>query len=134
MSNLSAKSTATSTIPKLITQRIKEKGLSRSQLVSAIGYTNISKGTRRLNHFLNTLEAPSEQFITKLLSTLEIDALSFNKAINASLDKFNAESLRTFKPYIEIILGIMIRPAFAYQAVKNQCSMSLYPQGSRISR
>ncbi len=98
MSNLSAKSTATSTIPKLITQRIKEKGLSRSQLVSAIGYTNISKGTRRLNHFLNTLEAPYEQFITKLLSILEIDALSFNKAVNASLDQFSVDAKRIFKP------------------------------------
>jgi hypothetical protein len=119
MSNLSAKSTATSTIPKLITQRIKEKGLSRSQLVSVIGYSNISKGTRRLNHFLNTLEAPSEQFTTKLLSVLDIDALSFNKAINASLDQFSADSLRTFKPYIEILLGIQVRPAFAYQMVRN---------------
>jgi hypothetical protein len=115
----------TPTLQSLINQKIKRKDLSRPELVSAIGYTNTIKGIRRLNIFLTTLEAPSEQFTIKLLSVLEIDALSFNKAINASLDQFSSDAKKNFKPYIEILLGIQVRPSFAYQMVRNQCSISV---------
>jgi hypothetical protein len=41
----------TQTLKSLIKQKIKEKGLSRSELVAVIGYTNISKGCNRLDAF-----------------------------------------------------------------------------------
>ena len=123
MSHRSAISTITPTLQTLITQKIKEKGFSRSQLVSAIGYTNISKGCKRLDTLLKTLEAPSDDFIITIASTLEIDPVAFCRALAASLDQFSADSKRTFKPYIEILLGIQIRPIFAAQMVRNQCSM-----------
>jgi len=52
------------TLESLIKQKIKEKGLTRFDLVLTLGYTkNITKGCRRLNTFIKTLEAPSEDFI-----------------------------------------------------------------------
>ena len=112
----------TPTLQTLIKRKIHLKNLSLSDLLSAIGYTNISKGTRRLNIFLNTLEAPSEEFINNLLTILEIDALSFYKSLTASLQKFNNQAKTDFKPYIQIILDIEIRPRFAALMVKNKCS------------
>jgi hypothetical protein len=56
---------------------------------------------------------------------LRIDAVAFYRALTASLDQFSADAKNNFKPYIEILLGIQIRPSFAYQAVKNMCSMSI---------
>ena len=111
------------TLQSLIKQKIHQKKLSFPDLVSAIGYTNITKGNRRLDDFLNTLEAPSEEFINNLLSVLDIDALSFNKSINTSLDQFNSQAKKKFTPHIQIILGIEVRPLFAFQMVKNKCSI-----------
>ena len=114
--------TASPTLKSLIEQKIHQKQITPSDLVSAIGYTNTTKGIRRLSRFSNTLEAPSDSFVLKLLSVLEIDVISFNKAINASLEQFNADSQRSFKPYIEILLSVQIRPVFAAQIVGNKCS------------
>lgn len=126
------------TLESLINQRIKEKGLSRSQLVSAIGYTNISKGCKRLDTFITTLEAPSDDFIINIASVLEIDPLEFYRAIKATLDQFSADAQRTFKPYIQIRLGINITPVFAAQMVFSRCSIPVpstileMPFGSEI--
>ncbi len=109
------------TLQALIKQKIIDKGLSRSQLVSAIGYSNISNGCRKLTTFTSTLNAPSDEFIANLTSVLEIDPLTFYRAFQASLDQFSTEAKRKFKPSVEIILGIQIRPLFAYCAVKNMC-------------
>ena len=126
-------SPVTPTLQSLIKQKIKEKGLSRSQLVSAIGYSNVSKGCQRLDTFLKTLEAPSEEFIVNIASVLEIDPVTFYRSVVASLDQFSTDSKRT-KPYVEILLGIQVRPLFAYQAVKSMCFIPVYLQNSRTSR
>lgn len=89
------------TLESLIKQKIIEKGLSRTQLVSAIGYSNISKGCKRLDTFLKTLETPSEEFVTRITSVLEIDPVTFCRALAASRDQFSADLKRTFNPYVE---------------------------------
>ena len=71
------------TLKSLIEQKIHHKQITPSDVVSAIGYTNTTKGIRRLSTFSNTLEAPSDSFVLKLLSVLEIDAISFKKAISS---------------------------------------------------
>lgn len=116
-------STATSTLQTLITKRIREHGLSRPELVAAIGYSNISKGCKRLDTFAKTLEAPSDEFIINILCVLEIDPVTFCRALAASQDQFSGENERTFKPYVEILLGIQIRPFFAFQMIRRKCSM-----------
>ena len=111
------------TLPSLIKQQMKNKGLSRPDLVSALGYTNISKGCRKLDQYLTTLEAPSNEFISTLLTALDIDGWSFYQSLSASLDKISDNTEKTFKPYIRVLLGIQIRPAIAWQIVHNRCHL-----------
>lgn len=120
--------TAIPTLQNLIKEKIKEKDLSRSDLVRAIGYSNISKGCRRLDSLLNTLEIPSSNFINNLLEVLYITHTDFYNSLYASLDEFNFDAARNFKPHIEIILDIQIRPFFAYLAVKNMCSIPVHSE------
>lgn len=123
------KSTTVLTLQKLISRRAKEKGLSRSGLVQAIGYINVSKGIRRLDTYLQTLESPGDDFINNLLSVLNIDTVSFCRSLSASLDKINSEANKRaredFQPYIEVLIGIQIRGAIVWQAVHNMCRLSV---------
>ena len=127
------------TLESLIEQKIKEKGLSRSQLVSEIGYSNISKGCKRLDTFITTVEAPSDDFIINIAAVLEIDSLELYRALRATLDQFSADAKRTFKPYIQIRLGINITPVFAAQMVFSRCLVPVpstvleMPFGSEIT-
>ncbi len=98
------------TIHELVNKRIKEKGFSLSQFVSAIGYSNISKGCRRLDIFLKNLYAPSEDFIIKIISILEIDSLTFYRAVKKTFDQFNAVEKSKFTPFVTLITSINIRP------------------------
>lgn len=115
----------TSPIKSLITQKMKGKGLSRSDLVNAIGYTNISKGCQRLDAYLETLEYPSEEFINKLLSTLEIDPFTFFRSLEVTIDKFRDEAARSFSPYIQIFLSIKPTPHFAAGLVYRKCRIHI---------
>ncbi len=116
------------TIDRLITKRIKEKGYSLSQFVSALGYSNTSKGCRRLDVFLRTLDSPSEEFIKKITSLLDIDCLTFFRATRATLDQFNTVEKAKFHPFVEILVDICIRPLFAAQMYKNSCIVPLCPE------
>ena len=110
------------TLQKLVIARMKEKGLSRSRLIQSIGLKNVSKGLRRLDHYLQTLESPSDElFIVKLLSVLDINGPDFCKSIVATQNKMSGDAMRIFKPYLHILLGINIRPAIAFCAVHNKC-------------
>ena len=113
------------TLQKLLTTKIKERGLSRSELVRLLGYTNVSKGLRRLDGYLTALHAPSDEFVVRLLCVLDINALEFSKAVSCTLDKMSADAEKLFRPYIRILLGIQIRPSFAWQIVQNQCCLSV---------
>jgi len=113
------------TIEQLVKQRTHQKSLSLPQLVSELGYTNISKGCRRLNEYLTSLHPPSDQFVVNLLCVLDINALEFSKAVSCTLDKMCADAETLFRPYIRILLGIQIRPAIAWQIVHNQCCLSV---------
>lgn len=113
------------TLQKLLTTKIREQGLSRSDLVRLLGYTNVSKGLRRLDGYLTTLKAPSDEFIVRLHSALEINGLEFCRAVSCTLEKMSADAEKEFKPYIEVLLGIQIRPAIAWQIVHNRCRLSV---------
>ena len=88
------------TLQKLLTTKIKERGLSRSELVRLLGYTNVSKGLRRLDGYLTALHAPSDEFVVRLLSTLEINGLEFHKALTASINKINFDAYRRAKEHL----------------------------------
>ncbi|MBU1568584.1 MAG: hypothetical protein KJ630_23525 [Proteobacteria bacterium] len=118
-------SPASPTLQALIFQKLKEKGISKSQLVSSIGYPrNLNKGIRRLNEYLTTLEAPNDEFVINLLNTLSIDGLSFHRALNASIDLMNKEadehSKRRFKPHIIVLRDKTITPRFIDEIITRQ--------------
>lgn len=109
----------------LILQKQKEKGISKSQLVSLIGYPrNITKGIRRLNEYLHTLNAPSDDFVVNLLNTLGINGLDFSRALAASLDLMSKEAIdeskRRFKPHIIILRDRKITPRFIDEMITRQ--------------
>lgn len=109
----------------LILQKQKEKGLSKAQLVQSIGYTrNITKGVRRLNHFMTTLNAPSDDFIINLLNTLDINGLDFSRALNASIDHMNKEAEEhaksRFVPHVIILRDKNITPRFFDEMITQQ--------------
>jgi hypothetical protein len=113
------------TLKDLIFYKLKEKGISRSQLVQSIGYTrNITKGIRRLNDYLNTLEAPSDEFVISLLNTLSIDGLSFHRALSASIDLMSKEAddhaKRRFKPHVIVLRDKTITPRFIDEIITHQ--------------
>ena len=103
------------TLQQLINQKIREKGLTRHQLVSTLGYTNISKGCRRLDHYLASLHPPSEEFLVNLLSILEINFLEFNKAVLFTHTQAQNNVKERFVPYLKLLIDFDIRPLIARQ-------------------
>ena len=76
--------TAIPTAQELFAQRVKERGLSRSQLVQAIDHKNINKGIRRLDGFFRTLKALSGQYFQNLISVLDVDGSLVLRFFNRS--------------------------------------------------
>ena len=118
-------SPASPSLQDLILLKMREKGLSKYDLARSIGYPrNTTKGIRRLNEYLGTLQAPSEEFIINLLSALEIDGWNFYKAVSASSATMNAkadsQAKNAFKPHIQVLVNDNPSPAFAAQILYSQ--------------
>ncbi len=111
------------TLHNLLTTKIKEPDLSRSRLVLRMGYTNVSKALRRLDHFVQTLEAPSEEFIVRLRSALRVDNQEFAQAVAATLRKIYADAEKAFQPFLQVLPGAQIRPGFAGAMIYNLCCL-----------
>lgn len=117
------------TLQDLIFQQMRDKGLSKAQLVYSIGYTrNTNKGIRRLNQYLSTLQAPSEEFIINLLNTLDINGWAFHRALLASIRLMNAKAETSFKPHIEILVRDSPSPSFAARAFYSQRRTTVPPE------
>lgn len=119
------KATSVPTLQQLISQRMKEKGLSRSKLVQELGYTNIAKGIRRLDYYLINLKAPNDTFITELLRILEIDGFSFHRSLISSQETQTAKRRAAFQPHVIIGIDFQPRPWFAAQFILLQRTISL---------
>ena len=76
-----------------------------------------------MDTYLKTLQAPSDDFITNLTTVLDINPLLFCRAVSSTLNKMSADAEKTFNPYIQILIDIQIRPAFAAQIVNRQCTV-----------
>ena len=77
-----APSVTSPTLQQVVNDRMRSKGLSRHQLTQQIGYTNVSKGLRRLDAYLKTLTAPSD-WKHKSPHSMEVPAMLFE---NVSVD------------------------------------------------
>ena len=124
---MKSSNSATPPIKLLINKSLKEKRLSRSDLVKAIGYTNVSKGCKRLDTYLETLEYPSQDFINRLLSVLRIDPVTLYRSLEVTLQNLTNEAARNFKPYIQILLSIQPTPHFAAGLVYRMCRICVPP-------
>jgi hypothetical protein len=109
-----------STLQEVVLQKIQEKELSRPQLIQAIGYKNISKGLRKLDIYLSSLQAPDDAFVKNLLRVLEIDGLTFYRSIKATLASMDRAAEKEFKPYLVLEINFQPRPWFAAQAIYHQ--------------
>jgi hypothetical protein len=93
-------------IQKFVLEQIKEKGLKRAEFVRRAGYTNISKGCRRLDDFLNGDEFNPE-FISRLKSALDDRSTKFEeqlretkREIQCEIDEKEELISRSFVPYL----------------------------------
>jgi len=111
------------TVADLVAQRMKECGISRSQLVQALGYANVAKGLRRLDVFLKTLDSPSDGFVTSLLEVLVIDWSEYRGAQAASRDALKNDAALSFRPHLRFCLNLTPRPWFAAQIVSRLVTM-----------
>ena len=123
------------TLRKLISERIKEKGLTLSKLVQAIGYKNVVKGIRRLDTYLNTFKAPSDDFVRRLLLVLDIDGLSFHNALTRSVNKMHCKTDRKakehFRPYLELSVKLEMNPSFAAYMLRQKYCVHRLPSEIR---
>ncbi len=120
------------TLQQLVNQKIRKKGLSRLQLVSALGYTNISKGCRRLDTYLTSLHPPSEEFLINFLAVLDINVLEFNKAVFCTESKANRAADRDakerFHPHMILLVKMDISPLFVRGILYNKYCTQRFPE------
>ncbi|MBN2018456.1 MAG: hypothetical protein JW794_10070 [Candidatus Cloacimonetes bacterium] len=80
-------------IIRIIYQKCAEKNISKSILLSMIGYSNINKGIRRLNSLgKGNVEIEQYRLLRKICSVLVIDPL----VLEESLAEWNLERAKDF--------------------------------------
>ena len=113
------------TMRELVDARMREKGIKRSQLIQTMGYSNIAKGLKRLDLYLSTLHAPSEQFVDSMLSALDISGVQFMNASNATTRQMRAAAEKQrqshFTPHIQLLPTFMSGPWFVRSFIVQQC-------------
>ncbi len=119
------------TLQELITSRLKEKNLSRSQVVQQIGYSNVSKGIRKFDTYLKTLSPPSDEFVSQLLSVLGVDGLTFHNACIASYKKMSTDHQCKGETFIQATPGSYYRHTDKAMVCSTSDSQSMYGSCSR---
>lgn len=120
-----APSVTSPTLQQVVNDRMRSKGLSRHQLIQQIGYTNVSKGIRRLDAYLKTLTAPSDEFVSKLLDILGIDGPTYLRAYLSSCDAQAYQARESFIPSIVLSLDFLPQPWFAAQIINAKCTVQV---------
>lgn len=115
------------TLKQLIENRIKLKGLKRSDLIRLMGYSNISKGLRRLDRFFHALEAPDAGFVSKLQIVLDINTISLEKTISETRDAIEDNAKKSFVPHLVICVDFHPQPWFAAQVIQAECTIEVPP-------
>ena len=88
----------TTSLQQIILKKAQDKDWSRKKLVEELGYSNVSKGLRRLDVFLETLTAPSDNFVRRLTEVLEIDVITFVGSYNVSRKLWQLKQRRDSGP------------------------------------
>ena len=90
-------------LQKFILAAMDAQHVNRSELVKKMGYTNISKGLRKLDEMMETLEG-SEWILPLLQDALHIPDEKLQNAVSGLEDEIFDQKSATFKPYIQVIL------------------------------
>ena len=89
----------------LIADEMDAQHVKRSELVKRMGYSNISKGLRKLDAMLETLEN-REWLLLLLQKALKIPDEKLQTAVSALEDEIFEKNSAEFKPYIEVLLAV----------------------------
>jgi hypothetical protein len=91
---------------KLVSDAMKGREIAKGELVHRLGYSNLNKGRRRLEDFLESGEA-DPAFIEKLSDALELRLEDISKAMKEDREqkKLLQEKLEreAFKPYVFLL-------------------------------
>jgi len=87
----------------LINRYLSDNGISRSEFSKKLGYTNVSKGLKRLDNFLITLQSPNPELPVLILKHSDISEKDLQDAIQAVLEKINDKLRKEFVPMVRII-------------------------------
>ena len=98
-------------LKKLIIQSTRELNLSRCDLAKAIGYTNTSKGLRRIDNYVDAL-IDLDNIKEQLQCALDIDSDEMELAVSQRQQQLNAEHRRLFKPSLQTIVSSTPSPIF----------------------
>mgnify|MGYP000476908200 CR=1 FL=1 len=90
-------------LQRLISNYLKTQNISRSKFVKKLGYTNVSKGLKRLDEFLITLKSPNPEFPVLILKNSNIPETDFQDAIQAVQLKLDDKLRKDFVPMIRVI-------------------------------
>jgi hypothetical protein len=96
----------------LVSQRLNHMNIGKRQLVLRIGYTNMSKGLRRIDNFMNTLSDPGN-IRFKLQSALAIPHKEHQHAIDGVEALILKQAQYSFKSSAQVILSGRPGPIFA---------------------
>lgn len=118
-------SSFTTSLQQIILKKAQNKGWSRKRLVEELGYSNVSKGLRRLNVFLETLIVPSDNFVRRLTEVLGIDVITFVGSYKVSMKALADKEKERFRPTLVLHIDFQPRPWFAAQFVRQWCTIPL---------
>jgi hypothetical protein len=90
-------------LQKLINRYLSENDISRANFAKQLGYTNVSKGLKRLDQYLITLQSPNSEFAALILNNTDISENEFELACSEVLEKINTELSKEFVPMIRVI-------------------------------
>jgi len=89
-------------------------GITKKQLVGKLGYSNVNKGIRKLNHFIETGEYKNKEFVENLMEILRVSPTVLKNATDSVKQKLLEERERleeeNFKPHIEVKFDSVPRP------------------------
>ena len=90
-------------LQSLISNYLKKHDISRSEFAKQLGYSNTSKGLKRLDEFLITLQSPNSEIAALILKNTDIPESEFDLAYSAVREKINDKLRKEFSPGLQVI-------------------------------
>jgi hypothetical protein len=96
----------------------KSTGATRTNIVKALGYSNINKGLRRFDHVLASLQG-FDKVKHALVQVLAVSLAELDGAYRLASMELEQEKAQAFRPFFRVVTSSAPRPIFA---------ASLFPQ------